>query len=55
MDRDGNLLSVQVPADVTQTASFQGQAAPAKGKRGWGLMDAQGSWLIQGLKEVHSL
>lgn len=55
MDRDGNLLSVQVPADVTQTASFQGQAAPAKGKQGWGLMDAQGSWLVQGLKEVHSL
>lgn len=55
MDRDGNLLSVQVPADVTQTASFQGQAAPAKGKQGWGLIDAQGSWLVQGLKEVHSL
>ncbi len=29
--------------------------APAKGKQGWGLMDAQGSWLVQGLKEVHSL
>lgn len=55
MDRNGNLLSVQVPADVTQTASFQGQAAPAKGKQGWGLIDAQGSWLVQGLKEVHSL
>ncbi len=29
--------------------------APAKGKQGWGFMDAQGSWLVQGLKEVHSL
>ena len=55
MDRDGGILPARVPDGVTQTGSFQGQAAPAKGKQGWGLMDGQGRWLVQGLKEIHSL
>lgn len=55
MDRDGEILPARVPDGVTQTGSFQGQAAPAKGKQGWGLMDGQGRWLVQGLKEIHSL
>ena len=55
MDREGNRLPVQIPAEVTQAASFQGKTAPVKGKQGWGLMDAQGNWLVQGLKEIKVL
>ena len=55
MDREGNLLPVRIPAEVTQAASFQGKAAPVKGKQGWGLLDVQGNWLVQGLKEIKVL
>ena len=55
MDREGGLLPVRIPAEVTQAASFQGKTAPVKGKQGWGLMDAQGNWLVQGLKEIKVL
>lgn len=55
MDREGSLLPVRIPAEVTQAASFQGKTTPVKGKQGWGLMDAQGNWLVQGLKEIKVL
>lgn len=55
MDREGNLLPVRIPAEVTQADSFQDKAAPVKGKQGWGLLDVQGNWLVQGLKEIKVL